>query len=506
MSRRDSLLWTGSQAQAIDRASCALHPQAGENLMEEAARALFHKILCTRQPFQKLLVLAGLGNNGGDALALARLLAEAGFPLTIISVGEGRESPLRHLQRERCEALGLTLHPFSGSLNSFGFDSHTYIVDGVCGLGLKEDLRPGPLLNALLAARAIGARTVLAIDLPSGLPADDWSARELPLPATLTLSFGAAKPAHLLAPGRLGCGSVESVNLSFDPAAITASLGSGPRIAVSDDGGEDAWNKLDATAHKYTRGHALALGGSKGKVGAIYLAAEAAVRSGVGWVSVEALSSELAPPRPSFLTYEEGLLASAERLESFLRERRVKAVLIGPGCLKSPLSDAVLELLGRWNRDHELALVFDAGALHDPRLEHIAWVPERTLLTPHPGEWLALRPGQVPLDSLSALDEAWNFCRRAGVSVFYKSSTPFTLAWVQDRPHLTVSRQGDARLAKAGSGDVLAGTALALLCAGVPAFLAGHQAQNRVAQAARRATKEGGFHGLSANDIVAQVR
>lgn len=228
------------------------------------------------------------------------------------------------------------------------------------------------------------------------------------------------------------------------------------------------------------------------------------MRSGAGWVSAMALSEERAPARPPFLTYEAPWSDDAAGLEDFIAERRVKAVLIGPGCMENPLGETHLSLLGRLNREHGLGLVFDAGALHGlgPRLEAIACVPERTLITPHPGEWLGFAPQLAPLDSLEAVEAAWQWCRKAGTAIFYKSARPFALSAAGSRPSLTCTRQGDARLAKAGSGDVLAGAALALLAAGVLAPEAAVRAQNMVATAAKRASHAHGFHGLTPLDIV----
>ncbi len=500
-----SQLWSNGQAQEIDRLSCLKHANVAQDLMEEAGRAVFRKVVLLRRPYQKILILAGPGNNGGDALVAGRLLFEAGFPVEVMSVCPQAESPLRQVQRARCESIGLSLTAYPGSMTVF--PRSTFLIDGICGLGLREPLRPGLLRDALVAAAQIKAETVLAIDLPSGQPADRWASCEAPLEATHTVTFGALKPAHRLAPAAFASGEITCIPLAFDPEVIAQVLKKGPELWESDDRGSGVWSHLGPDAHKYTRGHVLVIGGSAGKVGACYLAGEAAMRTGCGWVSVAALSPLDQPARPSFLTYENWSSINPQTLSPFITQRRVKALLIGPGTMDNPLNETTLRFLAACNREQGLGLIFDAGALRGlaPLLQGLRFEPTRTLLTPHPGEWLALHSKHQPLDTLSGLAPAWEFCEAAGITVFYKASHPFTLSRLGGQQRLTLTSQGDNRLAKAGSGDVLAGTALALLAAGVSAAEVGHLAQNRVAAAAQLAAKEYGYNGLTPLDIVQKL-
>lgn len=519
-------LWTGLQAREVDRRSIEDCGIAGEALMEEAGRAVFQKALSLWRPFQKILVLAGPGNNGGDALVAARLLYEAGFSPHIFSISEAKaqETPARHEQRLRCEGLGLRLEAYRGPSSFSQFSSRTLIIDGVLGLGVRGGLRPGVIAEALAAAQALSAERVLAIDLPSGLDPDRWD-QAPPLPATHTLTFGGLKPAHVFSSSS-GSGELMRVTIGFHPKAIESALAEGPELKgllsslypLKAAWPERArallqrspWASLGPDAHKYTRGHVLVIGGSAGKGGAPLLAAEAALRSGAGWVSVAHLDQQLGPPLPAHFTYEallSGSELSWEKLSAFLHERRVKALLIGPGTMKNPCSPAFLRNLSSFAKAAGLFLVFDAGALQDfgARAKGLSFDPEKTLVTPHPGEWRAIAAEHRPLDSMEALEQGWNFAERLGVTLCYKSSRPLTLSSLSGSRSLSVSAFGDQRLAKAGSGDLLAGVALAFGAAGLSAPLAAHLAQDLIAAAAARASEEVGFHGLGPEDCTAAL-
>jgi hydroxyethylthiazole kinase-like uncharacterized protein yjeF len=296
------------------------------------------------------------------------------------------------------------------------------------------------------------------------------------------------------------------VPLFFHPEAIRSARAEGPELEFNPEWPRP-WAKLPADAHKYTRGHVLVIGGSAGKLGAPLLAASAAFRSGAGWVSVALLAHEHQPPLPVSLTYESwamgGRIRAAE-FEHFLHERRVKSVLIGPGTTDCPLDATILAILQKWNRDRGLFVVLDAGALRGlgPLLKHFPFDPQRTLLTPHPGEWRALAADHGDLGSLADLEKAWAFCAETGVTLFYKSASPFAL-W--PKRQLASSTSGDVRLAKAGSGDLLAGVALSLGTSGLSAPAAACQAQAIVALAAQKASGIHGRHGLIPDDLLLQL-
>ncbi|WP_141735361.1 NAD(P)H-hydrate epimerase [Oligoflexus tunisiensis] len=501
------MIWTSQVARDIDQLTTTLYAVPALDLMEEAGLAVARLAMEIWKPGLSILVAAGAGNNGGDALVAARYLAEAGFaPVVFDVMAEGaQESPDRKTQRLRYEQLGQVCRPYRNAQDFSQFSQSTLILDGLLGLGPKQPLRPGLVRQCLEDLAKLKAEHVLAIDLPSGLLADSWQPDEVYLPATDTITFGAPKLLHILEPSRASCGQLRVVPLRFHPEAITKSLQKQDfqldhdRHVLPES---SPWHDLPANAHKFTRGHILVIGGSAGKLGAPLLAAEAAMRAGAGWVSVALLDDHHRPALPRFLTYED-FGADPQRLMPFLHERRVKALVIGPGTMQNPLTPELLRALQDAQKSSGLFLVFDAGALKNwsALAQGLIFDPERTLLTPHPGEWRSIAAAHSDLKNLETLTSAWNFCETFGVSVFYKSATPFTVSAHKGRRFL-VNSDGSRALGKAGSGDVLAGVAAAYGCAGHKAGVVGNEAQRAVAKAAQKAVLQWGTDGLGPEDLI----
>ncbi|HYX33047.1 MAG TPA: NAD(P)H-hydrate dehydratase [Oligoflexus sp.] len=501
------MIWAGQVARDIDHLTTTLHGVPSLDLMEEAGLGVARLAMEIWKPGLSILVVAGAGNNGGDALVAARYLKEAGFAPAVFDVraADTQETPDRQTQRLRYEKLGTPCLPYRDAHDFSSFPSSTLIIDGLVGLGPKQLLRPGLVRQCLIDLRALKAERVLAIDLPSGMLADVWQPDEVLLPATHTITFGSAKLLHVLEPARSFCGELRIMPLPFHPEAIQSCLKQQgfhldhdtavlPRVSP--------WHDLPADAHKFTRGHLLIIGGSQGKLGAPLLAAEAAMRAGAGWVSVALLDARDRPALPRFLTYED-CGADPQKLLPFLRERRVKALVIGPGTMQNPLTPELLKALQTEQQNSGLFLVFDAGALKNwsTMARGLIFDSDRTLLTPHPGEWRAIDSSHSDLKNLESLTQAWTFCETFGVSVFYKSATPFTMASQNGRRFL-LNTDGSRALGKAGSGDVLAGVAAAFGCAGRSAPLVGNEAQRAVAKAAQKAVLQWGRDGLGPEDLI----
>ncbi len=504
------MIWSSQLARDVDQLSIQAYGIPSSTLMEEAGRAVAQWAMELWKPGLHILVVAGPGNNGGDALVAARILSEAGFVPTVLDVRseQARETPDRLLQRQRVENLGIPCLRYQSPEDFAAYTHSTMIIDGLLGLGLSQALRPGVFRECLTGLQHISARIVLAIDMPSGMLADGLKQEALLL-ATHTVTFGAPKLVHLAESSRSACGIVRVEAIAFDQQAVSECLQKFPADLSWDKDVlpvESPWKKLANDSHKYTRGHILVVGGSAGKLGAPLLSGLASLRAGVGWASVALLSRENRPALPRTLTYEElGDETGIDplRLLSFLEDRKVKACVIGPGTMQNPLRPDILRALAVLQKKRGLFLVFDAGALRNWQIlaQDICFDPKQTLLTPHAGEWKAIGTDHRDLDHLNDFNSAWDFCRKFGVSVFYKTATPFTL-WVEDKPQFLINTDGSTRLAKAGSGDVLAGVAAALLCAGVPATLAGNQAQRTLARASMLASERLGREALGPEDLI----
>jgi NAD(P)H-hydrate epimerase len=258
----------------------------------------------------------------------------------------------------------------------------------------------------------------------------------------------------------------------------------------------------------------LVIGGSPGKTGAPLLAATAALRAGAGWATVAMPPAALATLRgdvPRELTFEDlftGEDLNPLALATFLEERRVRAVVCGPGTMGNPLDAETLAVLADFSRDHSGFVVLDAGATHGLAAllaGGLAGDPERWLVTPHPGEWRKLGPefDFTPLSALG-LARARRLAERLGVSLLYKHATPVFVPAHPAAPGF-VAAEGSLALARAGSGDLLAGAAGAHGAAGLTSAVSALRSQVLIAWAARLAAERVGEHAVLASDILQDI-
>ena len=438
-------------------------------LMENAAREALAVMQTEFAPLKgkKVWLFMGSGNNGGDAVCLARHLLDAGAKPLIF-----HSKPLRcyqgacgkHVRLAR--TLGIPFVPLArwDTLTAKSAHRPDILVDGLLGTGFTGPLRPD-LHNAIKHINALGQNIpVLALDIPSGL--DGLTGKPMPLAvqASHTVSFAAAKPGLLHPAARCWTGQLHVRDIGI-PAVIRATKPCSVRLL--DAHCLQALPPCPPDGHKYAYGHVLVLGGAYGMGGAAHLAALAALRSGAGLVTAAAPATALADIKgqcPEIITLplpvSEGLYWPDNiptPLESILE--RVTALVLGPGMGSTGAEALLAALLARKQRP---PMVLDADGLRmlakHPHL--IPLLTAQDVLTPHPGEAAALlgcdsaavqedRPGA--LQSLCRLSKAVVVLKAAGTLVG-QAGQPWLLC-PYDLPGLAV----------AGSGDVLAGCIGALL-------------------------------------------
>ncbi len=413
---------------------------------------------------QPVLVLCGPGNNGGDGYVAAALLAKAGVAVRIAGMAEPRTDAARAARARwhgPVEALG-------------GAAPAPVLVDALFGVGLDRALDDD--IAAPLARLARAARFRLAVDLPSGVGSDDGAVLGAMVPADLTLALGALKPAHLIAPAAALCGHVRIADIGVTiPPGPTMRVDR-PRIARP---GHDA--------NKYTRGHVLVVGGAM--AGAALLAATAAQRAGAGYVALAGPAAAGGAAPHALVRHPTG---DAAALAALLDDRRIGAVVIGPGLGREAGAKAMLD--AALACAHPLVIDADALTLLGPRgLARLTARAAPALLTPHEGEFARLFGG----GGESKLVRVRAAAARAGAAVLLKGSDS-----VVALPDGTagIATAAPAWLASAGTGDVLAGIAGARLAAGSAPFDAACEALWLHGEAARRAGP-----GLVADDLVTHL-
>ena len=419
----------------------------GLTLMENAGRAVAHAIVRRWAP-RPVAVLCGPGNNGGDGFVVARVLADADWPVRLGLLGA------RERLNGDAAAMAARWEGPVEPLDSALLEGEPLVVDALFGAGLTRPLE-GVALTLAEACAAQGLVCV-AVDVPSGVHGDTGDALGGAFKAALTVTFGRRKYGHLLLPGRAHAGEVVVADIGIPEAAIDA-------LALHvHENAPALWQGLlpgpGAADHKYSRGHALVVGGDGAHSGAARLAARAALRIGAGLVTVHAPEAALSVYAAQLTAV---MVASLDDLGAALADERRNALLIGPGCGVSPATRArTLRALGAGKR-----CVLDADALtafqDEPGALFAALGPD-AVLTPHEGEYRRLFGHEG--DKLARARAAAAEC---GAVVVLKGADSVIAA---PDGRAAINANAPPTLATAGSGDVLAGFVLGLLAQGMPAF------------------------------------
>ncbi len=417
----------------------------------------------------RVVVLAGSGDNGGDALYAGARLARRGAAVTAITPG-----PKAH------EGGAADLRAAGGRVTGDPGDAIAradLIIDGLLGIGGRGGLRE-PFAG--LAAAAERARqdtaTVVAVDLPSGIDADTGAVDGPAVRADVTVTFGALKPGLLIDPGAGYAGTVELVGIGLRPEGE-------PAVAVPQR--DDIAARLPRPgpeSDKYRRGVVGVLAGSDRFAGAAVLATGGAVRGGAGMVRVVTASVPAAVVREAWP--EAVLTVHPDDGDWDLPGSvgRVQAWVAGPGMGTGP--DAVARLAAVLATD--LPALVDADGL-TILSQHQDLLPRRapTLITPHAGELGRLLGTDPAAVEARRLDHARQAAERLGLTVLLKGST--TVIASPGEPTALVNPTGTPWLATAGTGDVLSGLAGALLAQGLDPAWAGAAAAYLHGLAARLA-------------------
>jgi hydroxyethylthiazole kinase-like uncharacterized protein yjeF len=454
------LLTTAEMAEADRLAIAGGTP--GIDLMERAGRAVADAVSrVSGRATPKVVVAAGPGNNGGDGFVCARILAERGFPVRLLLLGERGK-----LRGDAATAAALWQGPVEAATPD-AFAGAELAVDALFGAGIDRPVQ-GTARAIIEAINAAGA-PVIAVDLPSGINGTSGAVMGAAVNADETVTFFRRKPGHLLLPGRLHCSSVEVTDIGI-PASVLDSIR--PKTFANNRALWAAQFPVPRPGgHKYQRGHVAVVSGGMSHTGAARLAARGALRAGAGLVTIASPHDALATQAAANLAIMVRPVEDAAALAEWLADPRLNTVVLGPGGGVGPrMKDMVLASLAG-NR----SVVLDADALtsfaESPDALFAA-IKGRgsaaTVLTPHEGEFSRLfkSAGQTA-DNASKYDRALMAASTSGATILLKGSD--TVVASPDG-RASISENAPPWLATAGSGDVLAGFVGALLAQGMPAF------------------------------------
>lgn len=454
----------------LDRRTIEEFGTPGEVLMERAARGLVEALLNLIQARQikhpSILLIAGKGNNGGDAEVAHRILLEKGVSAALWNV-------------EEIDWPAASAHDFN------------ILVDGLLGTGSSGAPR-GKFAEAIAFINRARALKV-AIDIPSGLNADTGEAQGKTVCADLTVTMGLPKTGLIRSASVEYTGSVEVVDIGIPPEYIESTKGCDEAELIAKSDVQLPRRKRDS--HKGTYGHVLLIGGAPGMTGAIAMAARAALRSGAGLVSV--LTPEEVYPIVAQAAGPEVMVHPFPDLGKLTTDfskvwKKTTAVLAGPGMGTSP------EFVRQLVNTSPVPLVLDADALCVAP-EKIAAAKCPVILTPHPGEFKRLFGAPVT--------DRWKQAREAaeitGKIVVLKGVRTVVAA---PGEKLAINSTGNPGMAKGGSGDVLAGLLVGLLGQGLDPFLAAKTAVWLHGKAGDLAAAEKTESAMVATDLIEAFR
>jgi hydroxyethylthiazole kinase-like uncharacterized protein yjeF len=438
----------------------------GIALMERAGLAVADEAARLGRSSGRIVVLCGPGNNGGDGFVAARLLAQRGFPVELGLLG-------------RREALGgdaaIAAARYDGHVRpaaDLALDGSGCVIDALFGAGLARNIEgEARTLVERINAFARDGRTVVAVDVPSGLDSETGKVRGVAVEAAATVTFFRLKPGHLLQPGRSLCGAISLAGIGIPPSALAEIA---PKAFLNAPVlWRSALPRPAAETHKYARGAALVLSGPAHQTGAARLAARAALRAGAGIVAL-ASPLDAVPINAAHLTaVMVAPFSGARGFEALLADERRRAIALGPGAGVGPeLRKLVSTALTRPSKGRTIVLDADALTSFAGDAAQLAALIERggnaAVITPHEGEFARLFAGAKGVDPEDdKLRRARSAARLTGAVVVLKG--PDTVVAAPDG-RAAIGWDLPRTLATAGSGDVLTGLISGLAAQGVPTF------------------------------------
>lgn len=453
-------IFTCDQIHEIDRFTIENEPVKSADLMERAAGRLFEWIIMRYPKSRRFLIFIGPGNNGGDGLVLARLLADSGYKTEVhyVRIGSG-ESVDWKINMERLEKSGSSTFNHLTSPDKFPVTfNDDIIVDAIFGSGLKKS--PEGLVASVIKSINSSGCEIIAADMPTGLPGEDMKSynTDTIVRADNTLSFQFPKLSFMFADSYPFTGECHILPIGLHPDAIKQTTT--PYFYTEENDILPLLKRRGKFDHKGTFGHGLLVAGSKNKAGAALLAARASLRTGIGLVTCHTPSAvcsviQTALPEAMVLSDDnESVISSISSTGDF------SAVGIGPGIgTAEETAIAFRQLLEGCTKP----MVIDADALNIMGM-HRDWfslIKPGTILTPHPKEFERLT------------GKTLSCYARLKLQISY--SVKFNCVIILKGAHTSISlpdgrvffnSTGNPGMATAGSGDVLTGIILSLLARG----------------------------------------
>jgi hydroxyethylthiazole kinase-like uncharacterized protein yjeF len=494
---------TAQEMQDIDHKTIEEYGLAGIVLMERAGCATAARIKELYPP-NSVSVVAGGGNNGGDGFVIARQLHNSGQSVKVFLFADPeRLKGDALINYQAAQKFGVTIErkqkitpdEFEGSV----------VVDALLGTGLEKNVRP-PLTEAIEAVNN-SSSPVVSVDIPSGVSSDTGQVMGVAVKASSTVTFGLPKRGHFIYPGAQYRGKLFIEDIGFP-----ASLKESDRITVELVEEKDISSLVRPRArdaHKGDFGHILLVAGSKGKTGAALMAARAALRTGVGLVTIgiPASLSDIFQSR----VYEEMILPLPDN-EGFFSTKALDPALefiaaqanvlaVGPGVSTEPEVSEFVRLLVK---EAAVPIVVDADGINAFAQEQSLrpYTSSPLIMTPHPGEMSRIAGLTAKEINSSRITVAQDYAQKNNLVLVLKGAPTVT---AEPGGQVFINSTGNPGMASAGTGDVLTGIISALLAQGLSSSDAAKGGAYLHGLAGDCAAREKTEAALIAGDIIEKI-
>ncbi len=481
-------LYTAEQTRELERIATEQHNLSFSELMTRAGASALATIKQHWPRAERILILCGTGNNGGDGFELARQAAAYDYRVMILQLGDEKSlTKTASAAKDALLAIGIEIHRFQEKL-----PSTDVVVDAIFGTGLNRAIE-GEASAVIDAINQTKRSPVLSLDIPSGLHADTGNVLGTAVNATMTLNFIGLNTGLFTGDGPNHCGKVQFDSLDTPPAVYNHFPPVARRVSLEKEAYQLA--PRERTGHKGLYGHLLIIGGDVGMSGAVRLAAEAGARVGAGLTSIatrSAHSALLNQTRPELMCHG---VEAPDELDPLLNA--ANALIIGPGLGQSHWAKGLFQKA----INTKLPLVVDADALNllsQNTQHHKHWI-----LTPHPGEAARLlncTSADIQADRFNAVQELQKIY--GGIVVLKGAGT---LIHNGEKP-IHLSTAGNPGMSSGGMGDVLAGVIGSLIAQGFSLMDAASIGVTLHGMAGDKAAKQNGERGMLAMDLMPHLR
>ncbi|TCK92881.1 NAD(P)H-hydrate epimerase [Natranaerovirga hydrolytica] len=496
---------TGQDMKKIDRNTIDYYGIPSLVLMERAALGVANEVMI--REFinkEKVLIVCGTGNNGGDGLAVGRILLSNNVDVKMVIVGDYNQFSVE--TKKQYEILV----KLNGPIVFYQEESFYHlvneadvIVDAIFGVGLSRDIKG--IYKEVIQTINGSKKYVIAIDIPSGIDANSGKVLGISIKANQTIALSAYKLGQVLFPGHEYCNEIKVIDIGIP---LEAYKKIDKNIFTMSKLTQDMLPTRKPRSNKGSYGKVLVMAGSKNMSGAAYLSGLAAYRTGVGLVHIVTpednriiLQSQL--PEAIITTYEfnNGCIEQNHMEKIKQAINNVDVIVIGPGL--STEIDAKT-LLIETIKHGKVPLIIDADGLNiiaknkDILKNH----QQPIIVTPHPGEMSRLmnEPVQIILDQL--IEKAMNMSEQHNVITVLKDSNTVITSPTRD---IYINLSGNNGMATAGAGDVLSGVIGGLVAQGIETFKAAYTGVLIHGLAGDKAKESKGYYGMIARDIIQNI-